>query len=218
MSTRQTRLSPVRWLLLAAVAFCAAGCQWPHEPAPLSYDSAPPDPQRDTRAAMRHNAQAVGHLRADRLDEAETELRKALAADLFFGPAHNNLGTVHFRRERHYEAAWELQYAAKLMARKPEPRNNLGMVFEAVGRLDEAARWYEEAVELAPENPEPLANLARIYVRANRRDDRTRHLLADVALKDDRPDWSAWAREQLALMGGAPRPVTTQPATNGPGN
>ncbi|HUT60430.1 MAG TPA: hypothetical protein VNA25_21510 [Phycisphaerae bacterium] len=48
-------------------------------------------------------------------------------------------------------------------------------------------------------------NLARVYVRTGRKDDKTRQLLTDVIMKDARPDWVAWAREKLAMMG--------QPAT-----
>ena len=37
--------------------------------------------------------------------------------------------------------------------------------------------------------------------RLGRKDDETRKLLQEVALKDPRPTWTAWARTQLALLG-----------------
>ena len=97
------------------------------------------------------------------------------------------------------------------MPHQPEPRNNLGLVFEAIGRLDEAAKWYDEAVALEPDNPEILGNLARTLIRNGRRDDRTRQVLSDLVLKDTRPDWVAWAREQMALIP-SPQPQAANPA------
>ena len=136
----------------------------------------------------------------------------ALSADLFFGPAHNNLGTVYLRQQKYYLAAWEFQYAEQLMPHQAEPRNNLGLVYEAVGKLDDAANSYEQALDLEPENPRIAGNLARVYIRGNRTDDKTRKLLESIVMKDTRPDWIAWARERLALMGAA-RPTTTPTST-----
>ena len=185
-------------LVLAALL---AGCGHRRAARLADYETIADDPQRDTAAARRHNAKAAKLLAAGQLDEAEAQLRAALASDLLFGLAHNNLGVVYFRQKKLYLAAWEFQYAGKLMPRKAEPRNNLGMVFEAVGKLDEAAKSYEEALEIEPETVDAIANLARLYVRKNRKDARTRELLEKVVLMDTRPQWTAWARERLALMG-----------------
>ncbi|HOF17631.1 MAG TPA: tetratricopeptide repeat protein [Phycisphaerae bacterium] len=186
-----------------------AGCQWGKSPETAGYQTVAADPHRDTAAAQKLNAEAVKLIQDHHIDDAEKRLKAALAADLFFGPAHNNLGLVYFHQKKHYLAAWEFQYAAKLMPGKAEPRNNLGLVFEAVGKLDEAMESYEKALALEPESVDVAANLARAYVRKGRKDDKTRKLLGDVVMKDNRPDWIAWAREQLALMGTPP--PTTQP-------
>jgi Flp pilus assembly protein TadD len=192
---------------MAALALFAAGCRSAGPTAGSDYVTIAEDPRRDTQAARLRNARAARLIEEGKLDEAEKHLRAALAADLFFGPAHNNLGTVYFRQEKHYLAAWEFQYAAKLMPNKAEPRSNLGLVFEAVGRLDEAADWYEKAIALEPENVQIAGNLARAYVRLNRKDDRTRQLLKDIALKDTRPRWRAWAQERLLAIGASPAPA-----------
>lgn len=174
------------------------------------YETVAVDPRRDTDKARQLNAEAVEEITDGDLDDAEAKLKKALTADLFFGPAHNNLGTVYLRQQKYYLAAWEFQYAVKLMPTQAEPRNNLGLVFEAVGRPDEAEKHYDEALQLAPDAVEITANLARLRVRQGRRDERTRHLLQDVVLKDTRPTWVNWARERLVITGPTDR-ATTQP-------
>jgi Flp pilus assembly protein TadD len=158
------------------------------------------DPRRDTHLAKLHNANGLKHIENKNYELAEIELKKALEADLFFGPAHNNLGIVYYNTDRYYEAAWEFEYAMKLMPRKAEPRNNLGMVFEAALKLAQAAEWYEKALFLKPEAFHIKANLARVYVRDNRQDSKTRQLLETVATEDPRPEWTQWANDQLSLM------------------
>ena len=192
-----------RTVLIAALALLSVcvGCR-SQQPSPYSdYRTAPADLKRDTEAARKRNAAAVGFLRDGKLDKAEKELKAALGADLFFGPAHNNLGIVYQRRGEYYLAAWEFQYAARLMARKAEPRNNLGLVYETVGRLDESAKWYDEAMGIDSENTEVAGNLARVLVKNGKDKERVRQLLDEIILKDPRPDWVAWAKEERAMMG-----------------
>jgi len=192
--------------VVPATLLLVAGC---HRSALVGeYATVAADPRRDTEAARERNGEAVGLLKREEFAKAEKVLKAALAADVFFGPAHNNLGTEYYRQKKFYLAAWEFQYAAKLMPHSPEPRNNLGLVFEAVGRLDEAAKWYDEAIAIEPDNPELIGNLARTLLRSGHKDDRTRQVLSDLVMKDTRPDWVAWAREQLALI---PQPATTEP-------
>jgi Flp pilus assembly protein TadD len=157
--------------------------------------------KREPEKAAKLQSKAARLLQEGRYDEAEQELKVALAADLFNGEAHNNLGTIHFERKRYYQAAWEFQYAAKLMPNKAEPLNNIGMVMEEVGKLDDAAEYYEKAVTLEPDNIVATGNLARTYVRAGRRDKRTREVLSEVVLKASRPEWALWAKERLTSMG-----------------
>jgi len=194
----RARLALLMMIPLAA----ACGCRSSQGGLGDDYMTVAADPRRDTEAARRHNARAVGLIGDEKLDDAERELKAAMGADLFFGPAHNNLGNVYYRTRRYYLAAWEFQYAAKLMPEAVEPRNNLGLVFEAVGRLDDAARWYDTALELSPGSVEAAANLARVRVRQGQKDDATRDLLSRVVMRDPRPEWTAWARQQLALIGG----------------
>ena len=145
---------PKSVLLMFTVVLCllAAGCPPRKAQKPRDYETVSKDPRRDTDAARLHNARAVKLLQKGEMAKAEKELKEALAADVFFAPAHNNLGTVYYRQGKHYLAAWEYQYAAKLMPDSPRPKSNLGLVLEAVGKYDEAVGAYEQALELAPDN------------------------------------------------------------------
>lgn len=193
------RYVPALLCTMAAAALIGPGCTGKQaSPAERSAE----DLARDTDRAVRLDAEGARHLQAGRLDAAEAAFKNAVAADTMYGPAHNNLGAVYLRQKKYYQAAWEFQYAAKLLPHQAEPRNNLGLVYEEVGKLTEAAASYEEALELEPEAPEIIANLARVYVRSERDDARTRELLEQVVLRDRRPRWTAWAREQLATMRG----------------
>jgi len=183
-------------LALLLVYGCQAGS--PHQGA--DYETVGHDSSQQTELAQQENTRALVLIEQHQYPEAEALLKKALAADVTFGPAHNNLGKAYYHQSKFYLAAWEFQYAIKLMPYHPEPRNNLGLVFEAVGKLNDAVAVLYQALDLQPDNPQLIGNLARVRVRRGDRDYETRQLLSDLIMKDTRPDWVAWAREKLALM------------------
>ena len=189
-------------MLISIATLCAiaalAGCQNPSG-SNSNYETITADPNRRTDEAKRLHTEALESIRADKPEDAQRLLKRALDADVMFGPAHNNLGKLYFSQGRHYLAAWEFQYAARLMPDRPEPRNNLGLVFEAVGKLDQAVEQYTQARVAAPDNAQIVGNLARARMRRGDRDPELKGLLEEVVLKDERPDWREWARERLAL-------------------
>ncbi len=195
-------------MILAALAM---GCQT-NKPAPPEYKTVATDPMRATEQAKLHNEQAAGMIDRGDLAGAEKELKAALAEDAYFGPAHSNLGAVYLRQNQFYTAALEFQYAAKLMPKRSEPLNNLGMLYEKVGKYADAAKAYEDALRLEPENVDIEGNLARLYVRQGRNDERVRQLLGDIALRDTRPGWTAWAHQRLAIWN-HPGEATTRPTS-----
>lgn len=205
-------MRPKHSSLLLTAAVLLSGCGWTAMSADQTeYRTTAGDPRRDTELAGMLNARAVQLITQGCLAEAEAVLKDALSADLFHGPAHSNLGVVYFQQQKFYLAAWEFQYAIKMMPTKAEPRNNLGLVFEAVGKLREADEQFEQALALDPENPQIIGNLAKTRIATNRKDEVTRQLLTDLVLKDCRPEWTAWARERLVLMGRANPAAASQP-------
>ena len=192
---------------LAGAALAGAGCS-------SNKASSSPSPRRDTELARHENEHAIQLTEKGKYAEAERVLRKAIAADVMFGPARNNLGLVYYHQGKLYPAAWEFQNAIKLMPHQPEPRNNLGLVLEKAGKMDDAEASYRKAREMEPDNPEYIGNLARTKVRQGQRDDETRELLEELVLKDSRPPWQDWAKLNLYRLARPPTEpaATTQPA------
>ncbi len=193
-------------LFLAGAVLAGGGCAtgWKAQSPTRVYATIRPEPGRDTEAARESNAAGLRHLAQDDLEGAAEAFRRALTADVEFGPAHNNLGKVYYRQGDFHKAAWEFEDARQLLPKHAGPRNNLGLVHEEAGELDEAVAYYREAVGLAPDVIEYRANLARTLVRRGDRTDEVCLLLEQVLHEDERARWRSWARKQLARLGYAP--------------
>jgi len=186
-------------LLLLLPALFAPGCSRWRSRTHLDYRTIQADPNHDSEQARAENQRAIELLEKGKIDKAEQALRKALIADVTYGPAHNNLGKLYFGQGKFYLAAWEFEYAAKLMPQRAECHNNLGLVYETVGKLDEAVDSYTLAYGIDGKNAVIIGNLARARVRRGDEDPVVRQLLADLRLYDTRPAWLRWANERLAL-------------------
>lgn len=181
--------------LLLWVPGCAL---WKHGEV-ADYRTIEASPHHDTDTARQKNERALHLLEKGHLDHAERALQEALIADVTFAPAHNNLGQLYFQQGKMYLAAWEFEYAKQLMDHRPEPYNNLGLVFETVGRIAQSIEMYEIAYGMQPQNPDYIGNLARARLRRGDSDPAIAHLLDELRFYDTRPDWVAWANEQLAI-------------------
>ena len=187
-------------MIVGLIPCLLTACNWSGNKVAPAYETVVADPNRDTESARRQTAQAKALMEEGDYAQAESVLRAALEADLFYGPAHNNLGAAYYRQKKLYLAAWEFQYAANLMPNRPQPKNNLGMVLEDVGRTEEAQENYAAAMSLEPDNAEFIGNLARCRIRGGQRTPETRDLLQQLLLKDTRPQWVQWARRELMNM------------------
>lgn len=177
----------------------AAGCASPENTPAINRKESPPQQAPDTDAAsLNHHAiQAIGK---GRWNDAANDVRKAIAQNQSFAPAHNTLGRVYYHEDQLNEATLQFQIAAKLDTRRAEPLNNLGLVYEKVGQLNKAIGYYESALKLLPHNPQIVDNLARAKSRRGDHDARLRQLLKTIASNDSRPAWKRWAHHQLALI------------------
>lgn len=200
MKYQKIRRKVLLVLLAAFMLSLLPACQTPRQTAKKEdYRTVADPPKRQPGTAKTLNAHAMALIQKQQYAEAEPILKKALMADITYGPAHNNLGKVYYHQQRYYLAAWEFQYAAKLLPHNPEPKNNLGLVFEATQKLDDAVTHYTVALELQPDNPALIGNLARARFRRGDRDAATKSLFEQLVLKDTRPEWSTWAKNTLIL-------------------
>ncbi|MFO0859141.1 MAG: tetratricopeptide repeat protein [Phycisphaerales bacterium] len=183
--------------VIPALALLVSGCvsSKPTDPyAPVSEQT------RDTQRATALNAEALKYMEkpdASSQKKAEELLRQSLAADLYFGPAHNNLGVLYLQQGKLYEAAGEFEWARRLLPGHPDPRVNLAMTLESAGRGDEAIATYRTALEVYPEYVAAMQGLARLQLKSGKADDRTALLLKEIALRGETLEWRDWAREEL---------------------
>lgn len=179
------------WLVLA-------GCANPNRHI-SPYATCREAPTRDILAAQEANGRGLKHI--DEHDDAAAEraFREALGCDISNAAAHNNLGLLLLRQKRWYEASWEFAYAAKLQPQSSVPRGNLGLVFEAVGKYGQAVDEYEAALKIDADNVQVMGHLARTLVKSHdeSKSQRLKELLDQLVVRAS-PDWSDWARAQLA--------------------
>jgi tetratricopeptide (TPR) repeat protein len=105
-----------------------------------------------------------------RYDLAESELRRALAAEPNDAMAHSLLGLCLMQRQRFQDAADEAATAIRLEPDLAFAHWAQAQVFEDRNRLDEAERSATEAVRLAPEYPGFRALLAGIQLNRGHAD------------------------------------------------
>lgn len=196
-------------ILVLQVAVTLCGCSvFQKKPEP-GYATVNADPCRDEKTAIEQTTRASELLAKGKSSAAEEALRQALIADVTYAPAHNNLGALYFEKGKLYLAAWEFEYARKLMPDSARAYNNLGLVYEQADRLDQAIEYFESAHRMESRNPEFIGNLARAYLSRDDRAPEAGALLSDLILYDARPEWVAWAREQLAVGNLPATPVSS---------
>jgi len=175
------------WLLPG----CASTHRGPYEPRTAM--------TRDTQKADTLNRQAAPLIHESPM-RAETLLREALDADLYFGPAHNNLGVVYLHQDKLYEAAGEFEWARRLMPEHAEPRTNLALTLQKAGRFDDAVESYNSALAVNPNHVRSMQGLTRLQLRHDRADEATLEMLEVIAMRGETPQWRDWARAQAARL------------------
>ncbi len=115
-----------------------------------------------------HRRRGRALLESGRLEEAEAELRAALAGSPQ-AEIHNDLGLALGRLGRTAEAVAEHRAAIALRGDFPEAHQLLGLALAELGDLDGAVGELERAVALRPGLPGAALNLGTLYQRAGRR-------------------------------------------------
>ncbi len=112
--------------------------------------------------------QATAHILGERLAEAETILRSALALMPGHAGALQQLGVVAYRMGRAAEALALLQRAVAVAPGYADAHFNLGNIHLQEGRFAEAESSLRRAVAAAPRHRDALMNLAGAQFRLGR--------------------------------------------------
>lgn len=145
---------------------------------------------------------AVGHLRAERFDEAARALRSILERWPGQPDAVQFTGILLHTQGRSEEGIAWLRAAADAMPGEPGPRNNLGNVLLECGRVDDALAAYEDSVAVAGESEgaaDALNNIGTLRRKRGQWGQAEAACRRAVALRPAFAD--AWYNLSLALMG-----------------
>ncbi|MBI3269901.1 MAG: tetratricopeptide repeat protein [Planctomycetes bacterium] len=191
--------------LAAALCLCLllAGCTTRRGAERREREPAPPSVPRVAPAPV---PEAADLLANGRNLEAKERLQTLLLQGANDAATHNNLGVAFLRERDFYRAAWEFQVASKLNAESGDPLHNLGVLYETVGRPEDAVTYYERSLALDGTRVETIENLARLHIRLEIKPEETRSLLDEIALRDPRPEWQAWAARHRVRLGRAEAP------------
>jgi protein O-GlcNAc transferase len=135
---------------------------------------------------------------------AETEARKALAADPNRAMAHVTLARIEKER-RNFEAALShLDAALQTRDRSRGPIANLhflrGDMMARLGRVEEAEKEFREEIRLFPDQPHAYRNLILLYTSAGRIDEATALVRELIAASPTPPSYIAVV-ETLRTLG-----------------
>lgn len=134
---------------------------------------------------LAHNNLGMAFLVQQRMEDAEDQFRKSLAANPIFAKAFHNLGCIRMAQQRWEEAVAFFQKAVELEPSMAEAHLNMGNVLSRLGRLDEAAAQYRQALGIRPGYPEAHNNLGNLYMMKGRRDEAEAEYREALRLKPD---------------------------------
>jgi len=93
----------------------------------------------------------ANYLGREKVDEAMTEVNKALELDPEFGPALNWLAYAYINKKDFAKALSCLQKYALVSPDDCNPYDSMGELYLAMGDLDRAIEKYEEAIKIKPD-------------------------------------------------------------------
>lgn len=114
-------------------------------------------PSADTYQAL-----AELRLRAQRLEEAEQLIRKAVELDDTRAERWGQLGSIQMNRNEPRAALESFQQAARRNPNLPGIQFHLGRAYRALGEMENARLAYEEAIRRNPADTESYNNLAAL--------------------------------------------------------
>lgn len=160
-----------------------------HEAAVAIAESLPDAPE-----LMPYACELLGIcLRAQgKLEEAQAQLRKAVAADSKVASFHLNLGNVIQDMGRIDASISSYRRALRIFPRYAEAQNDLGTAYYQKGWVDEAIDCYRKSIRLNPRHGIAHANLASALRKIFRLKEARTHLMAELACRVKAGVLGAW--------------------------
>ena len=117
---------------------------------------------------------AMGHLKAGRLERAETLVRQGLGKNPDHPDGIHMLGLIAYHRGDFEDAAGHIARAITVSGGTSAHYANLGLALRALERNDEALESYAKAVELDPANASALNDMGNLLADLGRPEDAVR--------------------------------------------
>ena len=175
--------------------------------------------QARSNEAIKRNNFGAELLNQGRLEEAVTEVQRAVELDPGYAAAHLNLGYLYDRLGRIEEAIAQYRKVIELEPGSLLAHNNLGVLYDKTGRYDEAIAAFDQALRIDASDATARKNLenakknkgivqereehlsrARKEVEARPGDPRASYNLARLyAHYDDKDRAIEWLAKALAL-------------------
>lgn len=137
--------------------------------------------------AIAHYMKGYALFKLERMEEAESALAAATAADPAMMEAYAMRGGILAEAKRYDDAAEAFRQALELNTdptRRPALLTNTGKALVEGGKPDQAVIYLEEAQTLAPGDPDVVVNLADVYTRLGRADDAGKLITAELPPQD----------------------------------
>jgi tetratricopeptide (TPR) repeat protein len=136
--------------------------------------------KRDQTPGISALVEAMGHLKAGRLERAEKLVRQALG----YIPEHPDglhmLGLIAYHRGDYTDAAGHIARAIACSGGISAHHANLGLALRALGRNGEALESYQKAVDIDPANATALNDMGNLLADLGRPEDAIRAYLAAI--------------------------------------
>jgi len=114
-----------------------------------------------------YNALGLALLNKGRVDEAITQLQKALQINPSYAQAHNNLGNAFLQKGQLEEAMAHYQKGLEINPNDAEAHSNLGIVLFRIGQVDKAMAEFQTALDINPYYFFAYYNLGLAYSQRN---------------------------------------------------
>ncbi len=127
--------------------------------------------QKSPKKPFLYNNLAIKLLEADRLDEAETMLYRAIEMDPMSLLPQTNLGNIYYKKGLIQEAQKKFDTVLNYGSRKPTTYYNSGLTRFELGNFEEALLFFQKASQLDPDFAPYHYSLGNTYKKLQRYDE-----------------------------------------------